>query len=149
MISELSGVIIKFGGIFAAGFLVAWWAQGIRIEHMATEHETERLMAAASARSQEVVWAVKIEEAKNEGSKREKALRIELLSLADHTVRLRDTLEQLSIRLPERTADANRQAAATCYSVLGDMAAQAGELAAAADGHADDAQTLMAAWPTN
>ena len=149
MNAALMEILIKAGGIFAIGFGVAWWVQGARLDQLRSDHEIERLTAAVTARAKESTWQKKIEEAKNAADTREKTLRLELLAMADSTVRLRDTLEQLSARLPDSPADASRTAASACYSVLGNMAVEAGKLAEAADGHAADVQTLMAAWPTN
>lgn len=111
------------------------------------EVQTAGRIAEAEARKTETAWKLKLEEAKNAATERERLRRADADRLNAVNAGLRNDLDTLGRRLSDATAEAAAHAARACYSVLGTMAAEGGRMAEAADGHYSDSVMLLEAWP--
>jgi hypothetical protein len=87
--------------------------------------------------------------AQNDATIRNKALQVDANTARAVSVGLRDDIAAIRASLPELAADAVRSYADTVSVVLAECSDDYRAMAATADGHASDAQTLIDAWPTN
>lgn len=100
-----------------------------------------------AARAQEQTWQARYNQGVEDARKREKQLAEDALAAARAAAGMRHTIADLRQRLPESTAETCHDAARSLAVVLSECTGRYGEVAAAADGHASDAQTCRDAWP--
>ncbi len=100
-----------------------------------------------AARGQEQAWQDRYNQGVNDAREREKKLADAAATAARAADGLRRTIANLKAGLPTAPAEACRDTADAALTVFSECAAEVGELAAAADGHASDAQTCRDAWP--
>ena len=142
---------VLLGGAIAA--TSAWgiqgWRLGGQIAALQAQHAAAQAKAEADARAAQLTIDTTYQEALNAARSRETVLRRE-----------RDIARTESGGLREQSADAARRLAAAPHATVLDYATTAGELladcsrgyqelAATADGHANDVRTLIEAWPQN
>jgi len=136
-------------------FFMGWNAQGWRkqaqIEQIEARHARQNALQQAALRNMEQHFNEQMQNAMQEASAREQALRLDADSAAAAAARLRDRLQQLRGELARADA-ANPEAAALARAaaaadLLAECAAEYQQLAAQADRHASDAVTCRAAWP--
>lgn len=110
--------------------------------------QTQAAFAAErNARAKEQILMTQLAEAQNAATLRETKLRADYAAAHAAANSLRHTIATIGHGLPTSTADANRQTAAAALAVFSDCSATVEQLAATADGHASDVQTLTDAWP--
>ena len=88
-----------------------------------------------------------VTKAQNDAIKRAHDLQVVVSQSRAQSDSLRNDLDRLKGNLPQLADDAIRKYAATLADVLGECVTQYQSVAASADGHAIDAQTLSDAWP--
>lgn len=135
-----------------AGLLLGWHMltshyENIGYQRAVAEYSEKQRVAEQNARIREQQMLNQIRKAEQDAAEREKSLRAEFAAVQRSNLGLRNTVANLRANLPAIAADACRQTADAALAVFGDCAARLGELAQAADGHANDAKTLMDAWP--
>ena len=134
---------------FAAG----WWVCGQRataqISLLKQEHAEQVNRAGASV----LATYTKMEKTKDEAIKLAQARATALEADAGRASAAADSLRKQLASVPARVAAASRTAvdeyAATATVVFQQCSARYAAMAAAADGHANDAATCRAAWPMN
>ena len=99
------------------------------------------------ARRQEHEWQTKYQLGVEDARKREKQLALDAAAAAGAAAGLRHTVSGLRTDLSNASADAVRNTADTALAVFSECADQYREVAAAADGHASDADICRAVWP--
>lgn len=125
------------------------WRLGGQITALQAQHAAAQAKAEADARAAQLTIDTTYQEALNAARTREVSLRRE-----------RDAARTESDGLREQSLDAARRLAAAPHATVLDYATTAGELladcsrgyqelAATADGHANDVRTLIEAWPQN
>lgn len=137
-------------GAVLAGVLswtVQGWRYGEQIESIKKVQAEATLQATREARATESRRSLNVQEAQNAAAKRAQVARADADRARSELDRLRDTLSSTSRGLPGEPAAACPERAATVSQLLSACAAEAQELARAADGHANDARTLIEAWP--
>ena len=129
----------------------AWQYQSARYERLLAEQRTE--YATAQVRALEIAHADTIRlQAQASKAAAAAATRLQRLSADRDRLRtaadgLRDDLATATSRLPHAPPDAVIEYATATTDVFGQCAAALERLAATAQGHADDVQTLTEAWP--
>lgn len=139
-------------GLAVAAAMIGWSMltghyEQIGCQRAVAEYNDKARAAEAASRAREQQILNQVRKAEHDSAQREKALRAEFAALQRSNLGLRNTVATLRANLPALAADACRQTADTALAVFGDCTARLGEMAAAADGHANDVQTLMEAWP--
>lgn len=109
----------------------------------------EKASAAERVRKVEGDWNAKYQAALNAGRDRERVLRADLVAVRDAAASVRAQASEAASRLTQAPAPAVLEYANTLGDVFAECSARYGEVAAAADGHASDARTLIDAWPVN
>ncbi len=109
----------------------------------------EKAAAAERVRKVEGDWNAKYQTAVNSARDRERVLRADLVAVRGASERLRTQASEAARRLAQAPAPAVLEYANTLGDVFAECSARYGEVAAAADGHASDARTLIEAWPVN
>lgn len=94
-------------------------------------------------------WREKYDAAINQGAENAKALRTDSNAALAAADRLRDTNTSLQRLLSGASAETARQYASAYQAVFTDCVGRYRAMGEAAQGHANDAQALDAAWPTN
>ena len=107
----------------------------------------EKAAAAERVRKVEGDWNAKYQTAVNAARDRERTLRADLVAVRDAASSLRTQATEAARRLAQAPAPAVLDYANTLGDVFAECSARYGEVAAAADGHASDARTLVEAWP--
>lgn len=137
--------------VAAALFGAGWKANGWRLEGEVAEirlaQADARAAAEETARLIERANTKRLEDARNEATKREAAVRRDADGARSAADGLRDELADLRRQLPDLSADSGRQRAAALADVLQQCADEYRGLAEKADRHASDVQTLTDAWP--
>ena len=105
------------------------------------------LEAEQAARHKERSMQQKLNEAQHAATERQIALRADYAAAHAAAYGLRDTVAVLRGQLSAATDQAARAAAITAAELLGECSSEYRSLAAAADGHAADAEACRAAWP--
>ena len=150
--------MIPFGTHIAAAAIAAalafgagWQVQGMRYGEQIADLKLEHAEAVASSAKSALKLAEHYRENADAAVRKAEARAAQNKRDAD---RLRTELDGLRGDLadvPDRIRSATREAvdqyAATATAVFGECAARYSELAGAADGHRNDVQTLMDAWP--
>lgn len=102
-----------------------------------------------AADKQEKDWREKYDAAINQGSENAKALRTDANAARVASDRLRDTNQSLQKLLAGASAETARKYATAYQAVFADCVGRYSAMGEAAQGHANDAATLSAAWPQN
>jgi hypothetical protein len=149
----MTGLVARLVPVLA-GFAVAWWVQGLRLdaaeaEHLAYVVQIVRNAAAAEAERQETEtrWKKEVENAKGEAQKRESALLDDLAAARSATNRLRNDASALRARLADASRNAAIDAAAAAGELLAACAEEYRDVAGKAERHANDVRTQMNACP--
>jgi hypothetical protein len=100
-----------------------------------------------AADKQEKDWREKYDAAINLGSENAKALRTDANAARVASDRLRDTNQSLQQLLAGATAETARKYATAYQAVFTDCVGRYRAMGETAQGHANDAATLSAAWP--
>lgn len=123
------------------------------LESQKTLAETQRDLVASQHANEvhevEQVWSQDLLESERNANKN---LQVALAAASDSALavdRLSKQISDTDKRLSSGSNQALIEYAKTCNSVLETMADRGGAIAAAADGHAIDAERLDQAWPTN
>lgn len=112
-----------------------------------TQRDFARSESAAASLETENVWAHQLLESEQNANKN---LQVALAAASDSALavdRLSKQISDTNKRLSSSSNQALIEYAKTCNSVLETMADRGGAIAAAADGHAIDAEKLDQAWP--
>ena len=140
---------------FLAGLAVAavsaWhvqaWRYDAQIAGIKTAHAQAATLASEEAARNFRTITTQYEGALNDARKRESDLRRNVAAARTESDGLRDAIYAFRAKLPNATATTVAVAADTAAELLGACAAEYQDVAAAADGHAADARTLIEAWP--
>lgn len=143
IVALLAGAAFAFG----AGWSVNGWRLGQQIAKIERDQAAVADAASETARLKERAWNKQLEDARNEATKRETAIRADAAAARQSADGLRGDLAELRRQLPELAADACRQRADTLADVLSQCAADYRGMAETADRLASDRKTLMDAWP--
>jgi hypothetical protein len=132
----------------------AWWVQGVRLDAAKAVHdgyiaqvERNALLAEKAALEQERKWLKEKDDAQREADARLAQSKDDLALAALAAERLRNSLGSLRARLANAAQPALLDAAAALGDVFAACEREYRDVAQAADGHAGDVQTLIAAWP--
>ena len=136
------------------GAWLAWSLQGFRLDDLKhefagykTQVEQQAVEARQAALKQKEQWIKEKENAEQKAAEREAALRVERDRALAGARRLRDDIATLRLRLPHAIPSAVLATADTLAALLDQCQTDYRAMAAVADGHASDVQTLMEAWP--
>lgn len=102
-----------------------------------------------AAGKQERDWREKYDAAINQGAENAKALRTDANAARVASERLRDTNQSLQQLLAGASAETARKYATAYQAVFTDCVGRYQAMGEAAQGHANDAAALGAAWPQN
>ena len=143
--------LLVAAAIAAAAFGSAWTVQGWRYDKQISDIHAKQALALIEAQKQANETTAMLQQ-QADAAQREHARRLaDVRRDADRARgaadRLRDNLTTARATLPDATCSSVREYATTVNELFGACTAAAGELAAAADGHAADALTLQQAWP--
>lgn len=134
--------------IAAAG---AWQVQGWRLGEQITKIKAAQLeavnTATREARAQESARFKGVQNAQAAAQTRAQIARADADRARSELDRLRDATRATRGGVPGESAAACVERADTAGQLLGACAAEAQELARIADAHANDARTLIEAWP--
>lgn len=146
--------LLKGAAVVAAVLAALWWwsshnaeQQDIGYARAAAEYDKRLAAAKDAARVREQGWFMQWERASHERAETEQRLATARADAAAADQRLRHTAADFRQRLAAASAEAARAAAVTAAELLGECGSEYRALAAAADGHAADAEQCRAAWP--
>lgn len=146
-------LLATHAALAAACALLTWAATAdhfrARLGVLRAEYATAQAQAAADAQAVQIKFQTQLQEARNAAIKREAALRRDVGAARDALYGLRGATDRVRRELPGASAAAALDAADTGAELLATCAGRYAELAAAADGHAQDALTLREAWPSD
>lgn len=136
------------------GAWLAWLVQEIRLDGVKVEFATykaqveqQAVEARYAALKQKEAWIKEKEDAEQKAAEREATLRTERDTALAAGRRLRDDIATLRLRLPHAIQSACLATADTLAGLLDQCQQEYRGMAEVADGHANDVQTLMEAWP--
>ena len=132
---------------FASGWQVQGWRLGEQIAAIKAAQIEAVNTATREARAQESARFTNVQEAQHAATKRAQTARLDADRARTELDRLRDQLATTRGGVPGESAAACAQRADAGADVLGQCAAAYSDLAAVADRHANDARTLIEAWP--
>ena len=132
---------------FAGGWQVQGWRLGEQIAAIKTAQIEAVNTATREARAQESARFTNVQEAQNAAQKRAQVARADADRARGELDRLRDTIRATAGGVPGESTASCTQRADTGADLLGQCAAAYLDLAAIADRHANDARTLIEAWP--
>lgn len=140
---------------FLAGLAVAavstWhvqaWRYDAQIAGIKTAHAQAATLASEEAARNFRAITTQYEGALNDARKREADLRRNVAAARTESDGLRDAIYAFRAKLPNASAATVAVAADTAAELLGACVNEYQDVAAAADGHAADARTLVEAWP--
>jgi hypothetical protein len=112
-----------------------------------TRWDAQRVADKEAAAKQEKDWREKYDAAINQGAKNAQALRTDAAAARAASDRLRDTNQSLQQLLAGASAETARKYASAYQAVFADCVGRYRTMGEAAQGHANDAATLSAAWP--
>lgn len=145
--AKLSLVAVAVAACFGAGWAANGWRADAEISLLKQEHSEQKARASASA----LTSYSKMEEKKDEAIKSARARAEASKADAVRAASAADGLRKQIAGVPARIAAASRAAvdeyAATAGELLGDCTEEYQQLADKADGHANDAQMMLEAWP--
>ena len=147
-----SGWKLAVGLLFMlTGFGAGWTANGWRLGEQAAEKDREHAAAVAAAaetaRLKERAMTKKVEDARNEATKRETTVRRDAATARDSADGLRNELTELRRNLSSLAAEACHQRADTLAELFDQCQSDYRGLAEKADRHVNDVQTLNQGWP--
>ena len=151
--------ILMLAPALVVGLLV-WFFQESRLGAQLAEVQAESSQyraevlaekAAASERVRKVEgdWNAKYQAALNAGRDRERVLRADLVAVRDASQRLRDQQADAATRIATAPTSTLADYTITLSAVFEDCRAAYAEMGEVAQRHADDARTLIEAWPVN
>lgn len=145
----VSASALAFGAVYLAGS--SHGAERIQAKWNAEKFAQGEAAKTAEAanRAKERAFSSQFEKAQNDARTREIETRTARDAAARADSRLRDAIAALRRSLPGDSAEACRITADAALAVFGECAAEAGELAEAADRHASDARLFSEAWPSD
>lgn len=140
---------------FLAGLALAaastWHVQAWRYDAQIADIKAAQAQAATLASEEAArnfrAITTKYEGALNDARKREADLRRNVAAARTESDGLRDAIYAFRAKLPNATTATVAVAADTAAELLGACVNEYQDVAAAADGHAADARTLVEAWP--
>lgn len=132
--------------IAAAGFGSAWQIQSWRADAKENERAQQQLVDQRQSAATAIRRADNVITATNAATVRDAGLRRDADGARGALVGLSDAADS-ALRASGASLDACLVRAATFSELLGTVAAEGGDLAQKADRHANDAKTLMDAWP--
>lgn len=147
LVSKLAAVALVALSLYAVGrhdgadHVRGQWAAEVR-QQAGQAAELER-----TYRQREQAMTNQLQKAQYDADQREKSLRAAADAAAASAGGLRHDLAAARGRLSAATADACRATASTALELLGACADDYRAVAASADGHRSDVQTLTEAWP--
>jgi len=109
----------------------------------------EKASAAERVRKVEGDWNAKYQTAVNAARDRERTLRADLVAVRDASQRLRDQQADAATRIATAPTSTLADYTITLSAVFEDCRAAYAEMGEVAQRHADDARTLIEAWPVN
>ena len=138
--------------LLTMAFAAGWWVNAQRAEAsislLKKEHAEQKMRAGASA----LASYSRMEKTKDDAIKSAQARAERLQADAGAAAAAADGLRKQLAGVPARIATASRAAvdeyAATAGELLNSCTAEYRAVAAAADGHANDARLMLEAWPT-
>lgn len=147
-------------GLKALGVLAAigalWWGihtldqsrQQIGYDRRVSEDNADLIKAQAAALATERELNRKLEDARNEATKRDQVITRHAVAAGTAAGQLRIALDTINrSRLPGDPAGPSDQRTGTLAELLGDCADRYRDVAEKADRHASDVRTLSEAWP--
>jgi hypothetical protein len=148
---KLAAEILIFGAL-AVGAAV--WAhqfleheRDIGRQEVQTRWDQQKAADKLAAERQEKDWREKYDVAINLGSENAKALRTDAAAARAAADGLRSTTDKLGQFLAGASAETARKYATAYQAVFADCVGRYRSMGEAAQGHANDAATLSAAWP--
>lgn len=145
-IKALATVILVAGLIFGYNVFVDH-QRNIGYQKAVAEYNVKLLAAKEAADKREQELSAQVQEAQANGLKREETIKALAATVGKSSDSLRNTANAIRLGLPLATVEAARTAADAFAAVFTDCQGRYGELAAKADGHANDVRTLEEAWP--
>jgi hypothetical protein len=144
----------------AFGFAIGWGANGWRLgaglelakseaSRYRAEVLAEKAAAAERVRKVEGDWNAKYQTAVNAARDRESSLRADLVAVRDASQRLRDQQADAATRIATTPTSTLADYTITLSAVFEDCRAAYAGMGEVAQRHADDARTLIEAWPVN
>lgn len=112
-----------------------------------TQRDLARVESAAASIETEKLWAQQLLESEQNANKKIQAALVAASDSALSIDRLSKQINESNKRMPTASSEALIEYGKTCNSILNTMAERGGTIAAAADGHAIDAEKLETAWP--
>jgi chromosome segregation ATPase len=137
----------------------AWWVQGLRLDAVqarfdgyVAQAEANTLRIERELQTREALWKAKVEEANERSEERLTDLKKSAAAARAAADGLRGDVGTLRDKLRRATENnaacsAVARTASTAVKLLGTCGERYGELAARADGHANDVRKLSEAWP--
>ncbi|WP_291585742.1 DUF2514 family protein [Comamonas sp. UBA7528] len=142
-------VAVSAALIFGAGWVAHGWRLGRDLAEMKAAHAQELAARDQAAFQLGQAITTNYQEVLNDAIQ-EQARLADAAAAAKRTAgRLRDQLREADVRIATASAAAVRKYAATANKLLGNCSQRYTELAERADGHALDARSCRAAWPTD
>ena len=130
-----------------AAWHIQAWRYDAQIAGLKTAHAQAATLASEEAARNFRAITTKYEGALNDARKREADLRRNVAAARTESDGLRDAIYAFRAKLPNASAATVAVAADTAAELLGACVNEYQDVAAAADGHAADARTLVEAWP--
>lgn len=147
----MAPLVVSHAALAAVVALLSWQLTAThyqaQVAQVRAEQAQAQAAAAADALDQQIVFQTRLQEARDAAIQREAALRRDVGAARDALYGLRGAADRVRRELPGYSAAAAAGAADTGAELLAACAGRYAELAAAADGHAQDALTLHEAWP--
>ncbi len=144
--------LLLIGALIGAGWIVIErhnaGQQRIGYDRAVGEYRVKQLAAEQTARQREQALTHQLEEARNEATRRDQQNRAAAAAAAAAHDSLRHTNANLRQRIAGAPAEACRLTADAALAVFDQCATEYRTLAEIADRHANDAQLLSDAWPT-
>jgi hypothetical protein len=143
----LGAFVLILGSSFGAGYYVSsnkWQAKYAKAE---SRWQHEQAAAADAARFALETWTKQKAEAEAKYVQDIQARDSRIAALARTADGLRNAADKRAIGGPDDSLAACRADAAALVSVLTEVDREAGDLAKAADQHADEVRVLLDAWP--
>ena len=145
--THLAAAIVAGALAFWGGWSTQGWRLGERIVRMEKAQAEAVSTATREARATESRRFQTVQEAQNAATKRAQIARADADRARSELDRLRDATRATRGGVPGESTAACVERADTAGQLLGACAAEAQELARIADAHANDARTLIEAWP--
>jgi hypothetical protein len=136
-------------GVAYGGHCLLEHERDIGRNEIRAEYAKQLAEAKDTAAKREQEWRDRYTDAISQGAQNAKALQTAATAAAASSGSLRDTITTLRDRLPSASAEASRTYAATLTTILAECEGRYRAMGQTAQGHANDAATLEAAWPTD